>query len=118
MQWIRTGRAARVVAVFFLLWTAVDLTNPSVCAIDQPPASGLRARESTVLTTGVFTQTAQNGSAEDCFCCCQHIVSTAAWLPIPQVGFAESVRLPPIDQVRVLRARLDHPPQLFYVHAQ
>lgn len=112
MQSIRTGRVARIVAVFFLLWTAVDLTNSSVCAIDQQPASGLARRESTVLTTAGSAQTAPNGGAEECFCCCHHIVSTAAWVPTPQVDVAQRVSLPPVDQVRVLQARLDHPPQL------
>jgi hypothetical protein len=112
MQWVRTGCVARIVAVFFLLWTGVDLINPSLCAIDQQPASGSARRESTALTTALSTQTSPNGGAEDCFCCCHHIVSTAARVAIPQVDIAQRVILPPVDQVRVLRTRPDHPPQL------
>lgn len=112
MQWVRTGRVARMVAVFFLLWTAVDLTIPSVCAIDQQPGSGNARRESTVLTAGGSTQTAPNDGTEDCFCCCHHVMSTAAWVPIAHVDIAQGISLPPVDHVRILRARIDHPPQL------
>lgn len=112
MSWVRTGRAPRIVAVFFLLWTCVDLINPSLCAIDQQPGSGLARRESTVLTTAGSTQTAPNGGAEDCFCCCHHVMSTAVWVPIPHIDGAQGVSLPSVDHIRVLRARIDHPPQL------
>jgi hypothetical protein len=112
MQWVRTGRAARIVAVFFLLWTGVDLVNPSLCAIDRQPDSRSARTESTVLTSAGLTQTPPNGGAEDCFCCCHHIVSTAAWTLVPQADLAHRITLPAVEQVRVLRVRLYHPPQL------
>ena len=110
MQWVRTGRAARIVAVFFLLWTGVDLINPSLCAIDREP--DFARLESTALTAAGSTHTAPTGGAEDCFCCCHHVVSTTARVPIPQAVLAQRVSLPPIEHVRALRTRLYHPPQL------
>ena len=112
MQWVRTGRAARIIAVFFLLWTGVDLINPNLCAIDRQPDSQSARTESLALTTAGSTQTAPNDGAEDCFCCCHHVVSTTVWAPLPQVDLAQRVILPAIEQVRVLGTRLDHPPQL------
>lgn len=110
MHWARTGRAARVVAVVFLLWTGLDLINPSLCAIDREPDSRSARAESVALTTAAPIQTPPNG-AEDCFCCCHHVVTTTVCVPIPQVDLAQRLALPPIEQVRVFRARLDHPPQ-------
>lgn len=110
MQWVRTGRTARIVAVFFLLWTAVDLVNPGVCAIDEHPDSRTALTEATSLA-GRTQQPPPGGAGEDCFCCCHHIVSTPLWAPVPQPDLIQSVIVPPVEQVRVLRTRLDHPPR-------
>jgi hypothetical protein len=113
MQRVRTGRTGRIVAVFFLLWTAVDLVNPGVCAIDEHPDSRTARPEAASLSTaGRTQQQTPGGAGEDCFCCCHHIVSTPLWAPLPQPDLIQSVIVPPVEQVRVLHARLDHPPRL------
>jgi hypothetical protein len=112
MNRVRTGRVARIVAMCFLLWTGVDLINPSLCAIDGQAGSQSARTESTAFTTPAAPQTAPYGGAEDCFCCCQHIVSTAVWVPIPQLDVVQRPTLPPVEHVRVLLTRLDRPPRL------
>ena len=112
MHWIRTGRATRIVAVFFLLWTGVDLVNPSLCASDQQTNSRSARVESAVVTNTGSSQTAPNGGSEDCFCCCHHLVSTTTWALMPQMALSQRLVVPPVEQVRVFRTRLDHPPQL------
>jgi len=112
MQWVRTGRTARVVAVFFLMWTGVDLVNPSLCATDQQTNSRLPLTEFAFLTGDGSSQTSPNGDTEDCFCCCHHLTSTTVWVLIPQVDVSQQLVLPPVEQVRAFRTRLDRPPQL------
>ena len=100
-----------MVAVFFLLWTAVDLINPSLCGNDQETDPQSFIASAVVTSTG-SSDTSPTESTEDCFCCCHHLVSTTMWALIPQVDRSQRLVVPPVEQVRVFRTRLDHPPQL------
>ena len=111
MQWVRTGRPARVIAVFFLLWTGIDLVNPNLCGSDQQTGPRSALTQSVVISGG-SSQATRNGDTEDCFCCCHHLVSTTMWVLIPQVDVSRRLVVPPVEQVRVFRTRLDRPPQL------
>ena len=110
MHLLRTGLAARTIAVFFLLWTGADLINPGLCAIDRDSESFGRPAAIVAATSDSPQQAPANG-AEDCFCCCQHVVSVATWIPIPQVQIEERLALLPSAHVRVFHTRFDHPPR-------
>ncbi len=110
MQWIRTGSMARMVAMVFLLWTGVDLFNPAVCAIDQR-AQTESAKVAAVTDGAEPSTTIPHASTEDCFCCCQHVEATTAWVSNPQGVPAIAHRPVFIAPVRVVSTRLDHPPR-------
>ena len=96
----------------FLLWTGVDLINPGLCAIDGQADSQSVGTESLAFTAPGSSQTAPSDGAEDCFCCCHHVVSTTVWVPVPHADLAQRITVPPVAQVSGLRTRLDRPPQL------
>ena len=77
--------------------------------MEQQPESNRTA--ATVLTAAQSPQSAPNGSAEDCFCCCHHLVSTAAWVPVTQSDVAQRVTALSVEHVRVFHTHLDHPPR-------
>lgn len=115
MAWTRTGRTVRLMTMFLLVWTSIDLFYPGLCAIDrQTPSDALVSFHSgsSALSAADSTQQSPNSGGEDCFCCCQHIVSTTAWVPIPQSENTARLGLRPVDHIRVFHARLEHPPRL------
>ena len=102
---------ARVLTMLILLWTGVDLLNPSVCAIDQSsPRSSQQA--SMVRTSGPSVPVTPLPASEDCFCCCQHLVASTAWVLNPHVGAVQPVFSAPAEHVRTIGIPVDRPPQL------
>ncbi len=112
MHLVRTGRVARTVAMFFLLWTGVDLLSPSLCAIEQErDGRSAQAESAAVFSAADSSHSSTQAAAEDCFCCCQHLVSTAAWASVHEHTFAQRVAPLSAARVRVVHTRLDHPPR-------
>lgn len=102
---------ARLATMFFLLWTGVDLINPGLCAIEQVPSTASHDASAT-LTAGTTVPTPAIPASEDCFCCCQHLVSGVAWVLRPQMIQVRTVLLAPTEDPRAVRIPVDRPPQL------
>lgn len=97
---IRPNRLYRALAIFFLIFTAIDLTFPSLCQADEPTDPCATAVQPDASKTdnhfvGLSDPSAPTNSPaehsefeEDCFCCCSHII------PSPHIGVAESFRQP------------------------
>lgn len=100
--------AQRCAAILLLLFAAMDLLVPGLCAVEAP-AGESAAR--IVATTKVADATSDDGVVDDCFCCCAHIVAR------PRLDFRRSPdevtplhhdpRLVPLTGV----AALYHPPR-------
>ena len=87
MRLVRQNYLNGGIAVFFILFAFTDLSLPQICSeelggrclqgVSQPGLSD-RARELSVSESSGQTeqQPSQNteGSSEECFCCCSHIV--------------------------------------------
>src|SRR5262249_48970003 len=86
---IRPNRFYRVIAIFFLVFTAIDLTCPSFCR-EEGPAGESQAVAQTAdpeinSEDRLISSDETDGSCpkqpahpseieEDCFCCCSHII--------------------------------------------
>jgi len=82
MRWWRHSLPARVVATVILLWTAADLTNASLCALDSDEFGAAYAAElSPTLSNGTTDRApSQPGHIDDCFCC-SHCVDIQVFVP-------------------------------------
>lgn len=81
-----------------LLWTAADLTNASICALDSDEFGGSPSGESTDAMNALPTnpRPAQpTPHIDDCFCC-SHCVEVAVLVPAI-VGESIARREPPLD---------------------
>lgn len=79
-----------VAAVFLLLFTAVDLAYPEMCAEDGDNDSAV-VSSSTPVNTITASAADSHGTvpmhADDCFCCCGHVIAGAIFhVVIPQSG--------------------------------
>jgi hypothetical protein len=98
MRWWRHSRLARAVAMILLLWTAADLTNASLCALDSDQIGGAYSREYALTVTADTTGQAPSQPShhvDDCFCC-SHCVDVHVLVP---AVVAEPIarREPPLD---------------------
>ena len=110
-----TGRATmRVIAVVFLLLATVDLAFPQICGEDN---EALFASQAVAATFGHADDSGEplphQPPAEDCFCCCSHIVAEDSASPLDQLAIASgSGRIvPPSVPLAPVRV-LFHPPRL------
>jgi hypothetical protein len=99
--------------MIFLLWTAADLTNASLCAIDSNEG-GISVAVGLAATLGADTTT-QNSSqpshhVDDCFCC-SHCVDVKVLTP-PLLVEPVAHREPPVDFAVPISfgSSLYHPP--------
>src|SRR5262245_59805930 len=75
----------RFVAIFFLLWTLIDLSVPQVCTadFDAPAAAAAGAsQDQTILEASDQSHDAGSSSVpyqpdDDCFCCCCHVLPSS-----------------------------------------
>jgi hypothetical protein len=112
MRWWRRSRLARAVVMILLLWTAADLLDTSLCALDNemtgsaPTASGSLVRYEPPDSEPF--QPSQH--VDDCFCC-SHCVALQSLLP-PTFTAQIVFRYSPLDvsAPRTSGARLYHPP--------
>ena len=83
MQRWRHSQLARAVATILLLWTTLDLTNASLCALDRDE---IGTTVSHGLGTTVSDDSArrapspQSTHIDDCFCC-SHCVDIPVFVP-------------------------------------
>lgn len=106
-------RLVHVVAMLLLLWTATDLTSPSLCALDNEGASQ---------TTSGDDLSAQAGSSpagprpalpphiDDCFCC-SHCVDVPAMTRELHTSIVDLAHEPLVSRkFHNAGVRLYHPP--------
>ena len=104
----------RVIAVMFLLLAFGDLAFPQICGEDNAPLFPAQRDASAVATSGDSGEPhPEPMRAEDCFCCCSHIVAEDSGSPLGQLAFVSgslSIAPPtvPLAPVRLLF----HPPRL------
>ena len=114
--WRRTS-VSRALVFAILLWTAIDLSNSSLCALDnEGAASSTVATPATagaaVLDGGSSSSVppAQSPHIDDCFCC-SHCVEVAGLAPAHAATIAGSLKMPLVLAVpRLFGSPLYHPP--------
>ena len=102
---------ARAVAFALLLWTAIDVTNANVCALDQEGAFPQAGRVAVASDPGSVPASAPTHS-DDCFCC-SHCVKVSSLMSLPTAG--AFVRLDASRRTAVIHSlyrSLDRPPQI------
>jgi len=117
MRWWRRSALSRVVALTILLWTGADLSNSSLCALENEgaaaPASAGPGSIGGTIVDGTTPQAPQpvSGHVDDCFCC-SHCVDVAGFLPANVATIANSPRVPLVVAApRIFGSPLYHPPQ-------
>lgn len=111
MQSVRSGRLAKFVAIVLLLWAGADLINANLCAIDRPPI-GVPDGHATITVASSPDRFGSPVTGDDCFCCSHNVLVATSLFPIPIAGPIQAIRFVPPDHLRLLQARLYHPPQL------
>lgn len=115
-RWSRK-RLARAVTMVLLLWTAVDLTNSSLCALENedtrssaPAVPGSTARDQD--SSSRIPQQPATPHIDDCFCC-SHCVEVQGLVPA-LASMPVNRDVPPIVLAapRLFGSRLYHPPLL------
>jgi hypothetical protein len=114
MRWWRRSRLLKGVVMILLLWTAADLTNGNLCALENEDAPlGLPSTSVTLVHGGSQNQippTQPSQHIDDCFCC-SHCVEVQTLLPatvaVPIVRQRTSLVLP---APRIFGSALYHPP--------
>jgi hypothetical protein len=112
MRWWRKSRPVQAVVMMLLLWTAADLSNASLCALDnegQPmPLSSEHA--SLGSSDAQVPDPARDRHIDDCFCC-SHCVEHQAFAPAELVLPVKMQRTPLVLAApRLFGAPLYHPP--------
>lgn len=112
MRWWRHSLLARVVATVILLWTAADLTNASLCALDSDEFGPSAAVAFTPTVSDSPTDQAPQPAPhiDDCFCC-SHCVDVQVLAPA--IATAPIARREPPAEVTVpdgFGFPLYHPP--------
>lgn len=113
-QW-RHSRVGRIVALVLLLWTAADLTNTGLCALESEGAlDAVSLTSATALSNPSDTSaprgTTSQGHIDDCFCC-SHCVEFQAEPPAPTAMVRASAPVPLlVPSPRLFGASVYHPP--------
>lgn len=111
MPWWRQRRLVRTIVIALLLWTAADLSNASLCALENEGTGAFQVSTGTTLLDSSDGQVpAQVPHVDDCFCC-SHCVevqpASPAALSIPVEMRRAAVLL---AAPRVFGSPLYHPP--------
>lgn len=126
MSKVKQSYIRRGIAIFFLLFTAVDLATPHLCAeemglllasVETSLSPPVEPDTTTALSIGVASYPQEESPTprevnEDCFCCCSHI--------IPSLHFAvASLVIKPVISEPIISSlptppphKLFHPPRL------
>lgn len=117
MRWWRHSALSRAVAFVFLLWTAADLSNASLCALDNEDTSSTAAPSTAggaVVKDDLSSSLppVQAPHVDDCFCC-SHCVDVFAIIPADAATIANRPRaLLMLAAARIFGSPFYHPPQI------
>lgn len=115
MRWWRHTALSRAVAFAILLWTAADLSNASLCALDQEGAGARPSASDTVIrcvAAGHDNPASRPGHIDDCFCC-SHCVDASVFAMLDDRPLRLGVIHPGLTSaLHSLAGAVDHPPQL------
>jgi hypothetical protein len=114
MAWWRHSRLTQAVVMVLLLWTAADLTNTSLCALEsEDTRSTVPAQGSTTIgddSSGQIPREPATPHIDDCFCC-SHCVEVPGLAPaMNSVPANREVRPLILAAPRLFGSRLYHPP--------
>jgi hypothetical protein len=95
MRWWRESRLVQAVVMLLLLWTAADLSNASLCALDNEgqPIQLSAAHASLDSSSAQLPDQTPQHHIDDCFCC-SHCVEHQSVAPAAFVAHAEMQRPP------------------------
>ena len=111
MQLRRHRPLYQVCALVFLLWTAVDLTNAGLCALDNDPLGPLTSHVTVRAADGAGLPDAPTPHIDDCFCCSRCVEPTPMAAPADVDAVARRERLIADALPLPDRASIYHPPQ-------
>ena len=110
MRWWRHSRLVHAVAMLLLLWTAADLSNASLCALDNEGTSPFPVSTGATLSSDSQVPAQAPQHIDDCFCC-SHCVDVKALAPAALATPADAKRTPSVLAApRLFGSRLYHPP--------
>lgn len=115
MAWWRHSRLAQAVTMVLLLWTAADLTNTSLCALENEDMRSTTPSTpgSTTLdqdTHGQIPPQPARPHIDDCFCC-SHCVEVHGLVPaLASVPVNTELQALVLATPRLFGSRLYHPP--------
>lgn len=104
-------RISRFIALALLLWTAVDLSIPSICRAEDSSwnlgqNTGIAQRHE-----GQVSQAPGFQGDDDCFCCCSHIVPSSHFAVNAEARVVSSTTVPRSHQIDQDPRSLFHPPK-------
>ena len=107
---VRFGTRARAVACILLLWVALDLGFPSLCALDQTsvPSSATANGDTRPADDSVPDPSKH---VDDCFCCSHCVDVTSMAAPSPLVWAVGDLALPEDRAPFAAKNPLYHPPR-------
>lgn len=111
----RRCRFVRRLAVLFLLWTAVDLLDVQLCALDRwalPHSSTAERHEPASLNASTTTNAPTAPLADDCFCCSHTVMSACAPAPTLVARMDRATVALETKHSTLVRPPLYHPPQI------
>lgn len=121
MSKVRQSYISRGIAIFFLLFTVVDLATPHLCgeemglplsSVGSSISSAVDSARTATLSIAAHDSNQEESSAptqadEDCFCCCSHI--------LPGLHFVvEGVLLETINTDQIISSLPTGPPDKHY----
>jgi|SRR3990172_8188725 len=113
MCWWRHSRLAQTVAMILLLWTAADLSNASLCALENEGtgfSSVGTTAEQIVDTSSSRAPVPAPAHIDDCFCC-SHCVDVQVLLPATLAMPVDLQQTPLVLAApRIFGSPLYHPP--------
>ena len=115
MAWCRRSRLAQAVTIVLLLWTTVDLTNLSLCALENENA---RPSAAAILASTTFDQALHDQipplparpHVDDCFCCSHCVELQSLAPPLASVSVNRELQPLVLAAPRLFGSRLYHPP--------
>ncbi len=113
MRWWRHSRLAQTVSLILLLWTAADLTNASLCALENEGTgfSSAGATASQIVdTSSSQAPVPAPPHIDDCFCC-SHCVDVQVLSPATHALPVDLQHAPLVLAApRIFGSPLYHPP--------
>lgn len=105
-------KVRKTVAIVLLLWTAIDIAVPNLCASDR----ALIPDAQLIMTSAQPSASHDSPgsrfiSDDDCFCCCSHIVPTSHFVMATSLQVAPAEAEVACSRTDGLPTSLYHPPR-------